>query len=166
MRKGFCRNPNLSLNFTKLYLQSAFLKMSTTYSSICMYSNRTVPLLNTISQEVVLMSMCLLWSWNIGFSDSLMPLWLPQWTTAASSSHSNNPESNFLKHIPSQATMLATTYSASIELNATDFCFLLNQETTPNSMLKQQPEVIFQSSTHPAQSTFVKPANYKLPQLS
>jgi len=46
--------------------------------------------------------------------------------------------------------MLAAMYSASAELNATDFCFLLNQETTPDPMLKQQLEVLFRSSTHPA----------------
>ena len=33
-------------------------------------------------------------------------------------------------------------YSVSAELNATDFCFLLNQETTPDPMLKQQPQLI------------------------
>ena len=38
--------------------------------------------------------------------------------------------------------MLAAMYSAFAELNATDFCFLLNQETTPDPMLKQQPQLI------------------------
>ena len=71
-------------------------------------------------------------------------------------------ESNFLSHIPSQVAMLAAMYSTSVELNATNFCFLLNQETTPDPMLKQEPEVIFRSSTHPTQSTSVKPANCTL----
>ena len=92
-----------------------------------------------------------------------MPLWLSQWTTIASSSHSNNPESNFLSYIPSQATMLASMYSASTKLNATDFCFLLNQDTTPDPTLKQQPEVLFRFSTHPDQSASVKPANCTQP---
>ena len=58
------------------------------------------------------------------------------WTTVASRSHLNNPASNFLSHIPSQSAMLDAMYSASSELNETDFYFLLNQETTPDPMLK------------------------------
>jgi hypothetical protein len=54
-------------------------------------------------------------------------------------------------------------YSTSTELNATDFCFLLNQEKMPDPMPKQQPEVLFPSSAHPAQSTSVKSANLTPP---
>ena len=142
----FGSNPNLSLNFRKLYLQSPLVKMSATCSSVYMYSNRMVPLWTQSIKKWYLMSMCLLQSWNTRFSDSLMPLWLSQWTTVASSSHSNNPGSYLLSHTPSQAAMLTAMYSASAELNATDFCFLLNQETTLDAMLKQQHEVLFWSS--------------------
>ena len=77
-RKGLCSNPNLSLNFTKLCLQSALVKMSATCSSICMYSNRMVPFYTQSLRKWDRVSMCLLQPWNTGFLDSLMPLWLSQ----------------------------------------------------------------------------------------
>lgn len=46
------------------------------------------------------------------------------------SSQPNNPTSNLQIQIASQLALLAAMYSTSTELNATDFCFLLNQETT------------------------------------
>jgi hypothetical protein len=60
----------------------------------------------------------------------------------------------------SHAAKLAAMYSSSTELNATDFCFLLNQETTPDPKLKQQPEVLFLSIVLPAQSASVKPVSF------
>ena len=53
MRKGFDSNSNLSLNFTKLCLQSALVKMSATCSSVCMYYKPNGSSLDTISQELV-----------------------------------------------------------------------------------------------------------------
>jgi hypothetical protein len=47
---------------------------------------------------------------------------------------------------------MAAIYSASVELRAIDFCFLLNQEIAPEPRLKQQPDVLFLSTLLPAQS--------------
>ena len=46
-------------------------------------------------------------------------------------------------------------YSASVVLNATDFYFLLHQDTIPNPTLKQYPKVLFMSIELPTQSVFV-----------
>jgi hypothetical protein len=53
----------------------------------------------------------------------------------------------------SHDSKLAVGYSASAELKEIDFCFLLNQEIAPEPKLKQQPDVLFLSTTLPAQST-------------
>jgi hypothetical protein len=55
---------------------------------------------------------------------------------------------------------LASMYSASAELNATDFFFLLNQETTPDPKLKKHLEVLFLSTVLLAQFASVKPINF------
>jgi len=46
---------------------------------------------------------------------------------------------NFLNQSASHAAMLVAMYSASAELNATDLCFLLDQDITPDAMMKQHP---------------------------
>ena len=46
-------------------------------------------------------------------------------------------------------------YFASIELNAMDFCFRLNHDTTIEPDPKQHPEVLFLSEAQPAQFEFL-----------
>jgi hypothetical protein len=70
---------------------------------------------------------------------------------------------NFINHSASHAAKLAAMYSTLAELNATDLYFLLNQDIILDPMLKQHPEVLFLSFAHPAQSTFVNPANLTPP---
>ena len=51
--------------------------------------------------------------------------------------------------------MLATIYSGSAELSATNFCFLLHQDIIPNPTLNQYPKVLFRSIELPGQSASV-----------
>ena len=67
----------------------------------------------------------------------------------------NKVTKNFWILMASPISMLAAMYSTSTELRATDFCFLLNQDTTPDPKLKQHPEVLFLSVVLPAQSASV-----------
>ena len=48
-------------------------------------------------------------------------------------------DSSFLNHIASQLAEQAMTYFASAILSAMQYCFLLNQEITPDPILKQHP---------------------------
>src|SRR5713226_8338196 len=96
--------------------------------------------------------MCFDLSWNTGFSDNFTQLWLSQYIQIASNWRSNKSDSNFLSHTTSQLAEQAATYSASVVLSATQDCFLLNQEITPDPILKQHPEVLFLSMALPAQS--------------
>jgi hypothetical protein len=66
-----------------------------------------------------------------------------------------NPMSNLWSHMASQLAWLASIYSAPAELNATDFCFLLNQDTIVDHKLKQHPKVFFLSIALPSQSKSV-----------
>ena len=65
--------------------------------------------------------------------------------------------SSFQSHIASHVVVLTTIYSAFAELNATEFYFLLHQETIPDPTLKQYPEVLFLSTELPAQFASVHP---------
>ena len=66
---------------------------------------------------------------------------------------SNKSYSSFLSHTISQPAKQAMTYSASAILSATQDCFMLNQEITPDPILKQHPEVLFLLMALPAQSS-------------
>ena len=81
-------------------------------------------------------------SWNTGFSDNSTQLWLSQCIQVAFNSRSNKSDSSFLSHTASQLAKQSVTYFASVVLSATQDCFLLNQEITPDSILKQHPEVL------------------------
>ena len=105
-------------------------------------------------------SMCLDLSWNTGLTKILMQLWLSQYITVGSKCELNNPTRIFLIHIASHAAKLATMYSASTELSATDHCFLLYQETAIDPILKIPPDVLFLSVGLPAQSASVKPCSF------
>ena len=59
----------------------------------------------------------------------------------------------------SQPTWLAAIYSASFELNATDFCFQLNHDTTSEPNPKQHPDMLFLSDAQPTQSKSMYPNN-------
>ena len=72
-----------------------------------------------------LISICLDRSWNTGFLDNRIPLWLSQSITVVSSTCPNNSLKSFHNQTTSQQDILATMYSASAVLKATDFCFLL-----------------------------------------
>src|SRR5713226_4913628 len=87
--------------------------------------------------------MCFDLSWNTGFSDNFTQLWLSQYIQVASKWRSNKLDNSFLIHTTSKLAEQATTYSTSVVLSATQYCFLLNQEITPDPILKQHPEVIF-----------------------
>ena len=71
----------------------------------------------------------------------------------------NRFTSSFLSHMASHEVVLAAKYSASDELKATDFCFLLHQEVIPDPMLKQYLEVLFRSTELPTQSASVNQLN-------
>jgi hypothetical protein len=47
---------------------------------------------------------------------------------------------------------LDATYSASVVLKATEFCFLMHQETMENFTLRQQSNVLFRSTVVSAQT--------------
>ena len=74
-----------------------------------------------------------------GFSDNFTQLWLSQYIQVASKWRSNKSDSSFLGHTASQLDEQVATYSASVVLSATQDCFLLNQEITPDPILKQHP---------------------------
>ena len=59
----------------------------------------------------------------------------------------------------SHVVVLDAIYYDSTELSATDFCFMLHQDTIPDPMLRQYLEVLFLSTELPAQSAFVNPLN-------
>jgi hypothetical protein len=59
----------------------------------------------------------------------------------------------------SQLAVLTTMYSTSVELNATDASFLLNQDITHKHKLKQQHEVFFLAPT----SSFLYPVKINKP---
>lgn len=63
----------------------------------------------------------------------------------------------FWSHIASHMVVLAATYTASAKLSATDFCFMLHQDTTLDPMLKQHPSVLFLSTKLPAQFASMNP---------
>lgn len=52
---------------------------------------------------------------------------------------------NLQSQMASQVVVLVAIYYVSVELYATEFCFLLNQEITLKPKLKQLPEVPFLS---------------------
>ena len=106
------------------------------------------------------MSICLDLSWDTGLAESLMQLWLSQYITVGSKCEPKNPTRIFLIHIASHVAKLATMYSASIELSATDLCFLLYQETVVDPLLNISPDVLFLSVGLPAQSASVKPCSF------
>ena len=83
--------------------------------------------------------------------------WLSHKILVASILLLNRFTRNFLRHMASHEVVLASIYSASVELRATDFCFLLDQEVILDLMLKQYPVVLFRSIELPAQSASVNP---------
>ena len=64
----------------------------------------------------------------------------------------NKAVNNFRSHTASLAPKEDAMYSASVELNATEVCFRLDQETIPDPRLKQYLEVLFRSIELSAQS--------------
>ena len=58
-----------------------------------------------------------------------------------------------------QLARVVAMYSASAELNATDYYFRLNHDTTAEPNPKQHPEVLFLSEAQPAQSESMYPAS-------
>jgi hypothetical protein len=61
-----------------------------------------------------------------------------------------------------EATLLHTLdpiYSASVVLKATEFCFLLYQETMENFTVEKQLDVLFRSTVLFSQSKLTYPAN-------
>ena len=64
-----------------------------------------------------------------------------------------------MSHIASHVAVLVAIYSASTELRATDFCFLLHQDIILDPTLKQYSEVLFRSAELLAQSTSLNPFN-------
>jgi hypothetical protein len=71
----------------------------------------------------------------------------------------NNPVSILQIQIASQLARLASMYSASAKLSATECCFLLNHEIIVDPELKKNPKVLFLSITLPFQSEYVYPCN-------
>ena len=105
-------------------------------------------------------SICLDLSWNTGLTEILMQLWLSQCIILGSKCEPKKPTRIFLIQIASHAAWLAAMYSASVELSATNFCFLLYQETVVDPILKIPPDVLFFSVGFPAKPTSVKPCNF------
>ena len=89
---------------------------------------------------------------NNGFSDKFTQLWLPQKIQVTSNWRSNKSESSFLNHTTSQLVENDEIYYDSVVLRGTQDYFLLNQEITPDPILKKHREVLFLSMALPAQS--------------
>ena len=106
-------------------------------------------------------SMCFNLSWKTRFTDICTQLWLSQWITVGSRIWPNYPAKSVRSQTTSLAAELATIYSASAVLRATEFCFLLHQEITAEPRLKQHLEVLFLSAVHLAQSESVNPCDFK-----
>ena len=82
-------------------------------------------------------------SWKTGFSDNFTQIWLLQYIQVASKLKSNKSDCSFLIHNSSQLAEQVVTYSTSAVLSATQDYFLLNQEITPDPILKNHLEVLF-----------------------
>ena len=137
-----------------LYFPRAFVSMSATWFLVRTYYNCITPHWTPSLIKWHLISMCFDRSWNTGFSESLIQLWLSQKILVAFIIFLNKLKSSVLSYIASHVAILATIYSASAELIATDFYFSLHQEIILDPTLKQYPEVLFQSTELPAQSVF------------
>jgi hypothetical protein len=96
---------------------------------------------------------------NTGCSDSLIQLWLSQYIMVESGTWSNNPEISFLNHNASVHASHVAIYFSYVVLSATDLCFLLAHDIIAEPKLKHIPEVLFLSSTLPAQSEWVNPCS-------
>ena len=68
----------------------------------------------------------------------------------------NRLNKTFHSHTTSLAPKEVAMYYASVELSATEDCFLLNQEIIPDPRLKQHPEVLLRFVELPVQSEFEK----------
>ena len=84
-----------------------------------------------------------------------MQLWLSQYITEGLNGWPNKPNNILRSQMASQLAGMVAIYSTSTELNATDYCFRLNHDTTAEPNPKQHPEVLFLSEAQPAQSESV-----------
>ena len=109
-----------------------------------------------------LVSICLLLLWKTWFLDSAMDDLLSQKNWVGSSCSCCNSERVLLIHKVWHATVVATTYSASVEDNVTMGCFFESRATDPNPKLNTYPYVLFLSSIEPTKSLSVYPINLKL----
>lgn len=75
----FSCTPSCSLKNKNVVFGKGLLRMFATYSSVDMCWSLTAPLCTISLMLWYLISMCFDLSWNIGFSKSLIPLWLSQY---------------------------------------------------------------------------------------
>ena len=137
--------PNHSRKFKNMIFSRGFVKMLVTCSSVPMWWSFIDPRCTISWIKWYLISMCLEWLWNTGFSDNRIPLWLMQRITVVSNTCPNNSLKSFLNQTTSQEAILTAMYLASAVLKATDFCFLLIQDIEAEPKEKQHLEVLLRN---------------------
>ena len=144
---GPIHDPSFSWKVKNLTFPRGFVRIFATCSSVPMWWSLLVPRCTISRMKCYMISICLKQSWNTGFSESQIPLWL---ITVVSSTCPNNSLKSFLNQTTSQQGILAAMYSASALLKATNFYFLLIQDSEAEPSEKQHINVLLRSSTFPA----------------
>lgn len=143
------------LSSRQMYLQAKTVKLSTIFSFVDTYSNFSSSSLTFSLKQWYLFNTCLVFECCIKFYDMLIALKLSQYMTIGSS---------YITLISFNICFIQTTwvqlptttmYSSLAVHNDTESYFLLADETNFLPKKKAPLEVLFWSSTSPAQSTLV-----------
>lgn len=98
--------PSLSRKVKNLTFPKGFVRMSATCSSVLMCWSLITPCCTISRIKWYLISMCLERSWNTGFSDRRIPLWLSQMIMMVSNMCSNSSLKSFLNQTASQQALM------------------------------------------------------------
>ena len=98
-REAFSTMPSLSRKYTNFHAVKGLVRISAICSSVRMYYNFRVPLCTRSLMKWYFISMCFDLSWNTGFFESLMQLWLLQWMIVESSFPPNRSDRRFLSQV-------------------------------------------------------------------
>ena len=135
-REAFSSIPSLSRKYTNFDVVRGLVKISAICLSVWMYCNFRAPLYTRYLRKWYLISMCFDLSWNTGFSESFMQLWLSQWMIVESSF----PWTDWIKVFWANCFLAGITCSnilCSAIFWAMEPCFLLDQEIIAYPILKQ-----------------------------
>ena len=133
--------PNDSMNLVNFGLGRGLVKISETLSSIGTYFTWILPSLTTSRMKWYHRSMCFVLAWNLLSFASMMAPWLSHEMV---SSFSSPPWISFIKllsQIPSLATCVCMTYSASVLDSDTTPCFLELHEIAPTPKWNENPDI-------------------------